>query len=93
MITNNYTPYSGGVVNSIQALAHELRALGHRVIIITLDFDHKHYQEIDLVRLHCIGHFQYKQNPIALPIGAKAQLEQLSDSIILTLCMYITPFF
>lgn len=92
MVTNNYTPYSGGVVSSIQALAHALRAQGHRVIIITLDFDHKQPDEIDLIRLNCIWHCEYKKNPIALPIGAKKQIQRLLESYNIDILHVHHPF-
>ncbi len=37
-ITNNYTPYSGGVVSSINASVDALHKAGHAVFIITLNF-------------------------------------------------------
>jgi glycosyltransferase involved in cell wall biosynthesis len=37
-VTNNYTPYSGGVTQSIIADTNALRSQGHEVFIITLDF-------------------------------------------------------
>ena len=37
-VTNNYIPYSGGVVSSIVATSDALRSQGHEVFIITLDF-------------------------------------------------------
>lgn len=38
MVTNNYTPYAGGVVHAIQTYTQELQRQGHTVYIITLDF-------------------------------------------------------
>jgi len=40
-VTNNYIPYSGGVTQAIIATSEELRAQGHQVFIITLDFEPK----------------------------------------------------
>jgi len=37
-ITNNYTPYTGGVTNSIIAITNALLAEEHEVFVITLDF-------------------------------------------------------
>ena len=79
MVTNNYIPYSGGVVSSIQALTHELRLQGHRVVIVTLDFNQEHHTELDVERLACIGHFHYKKNPLALPVYAKYQVKRLME--------------
>jgi 1,2-diacylglycerol 3-alpha-glucosyltransferase len=40
-VTNNYTPYSGGVTQSIIAITDALRTQGHEVFIVTLDFEPK----------------------------------------------------
>lgn len=37
-VTNNYTPYSGGLISSLNALRDALTAEHHQVFIITLDF-------------------------------------------------------
>jgi 1,2-diacylglycerol 3-alpha-glucosyltransferase len=77
MVTNNYTPYSGGVVSSIQALTHELRKQGHRVVIVTLDFTGAPEGEPDVERLRCIARFRYKKNPLAVPFNVKSQLQAI----------------
>lgn len=77
MVTNNYTPYAGGVVSSIQALTEELRLQGHRVIIVTLDFDGANTQEVDVVRLPSIFKCKYKNNPMALSLRIKRKLQEI----------------
>lgn len=77
MVTNNYTPYSGGVVSSIDATAHALRKNGHHVIIVTLDFVGEQNTEPDVVRLACPIKFTYKKNPMALPWRAETVLYNL----------------
>lgn len=70
-VTNNYTPYSGGVVSSINAIADQLRKMGHKVFIITLDFLGKgHIDPYYVVRAPCQISFQYKKNCIAIPFHA-----------------------
>lgn len=79
MITNNYTPYSGGVVSSIQALSAELRSLGHHVIIVTFAFEPHSSREVDVERISCITRFRYKNNIIPLPIRIKAQMRDVIE--------------
>ncbi len=67
-VTNNYTPYSGGVVSSINAAIQELQQRGYKVFIITLDFLGKHCQDPYYVfRIPCPIKFTYKKNPMAIP--------------------------
>lgn len=77
--TNNYTPYSGGVVSSIQASTNELQNQGHEVFIATLDFlGHGHHDDPDYVfRLPCPIKFLYKNNYMALPIRACHNMKKL----------------
>ena len=37
-ITNNYQPYKGGVVSSIDSFVKTQKDLGHEVLILTFDF-------------------------------------------------------
>lgn len=67
MVTNNYTPYKGGVVHSIQTSADALRAQGHRVIIVTLSLTNTDAVEKDVIRIPAIMHFTYKKNPVCIP--------------------------
>ncbi len=67
-VTNNYTPYSGGVVSSINASVHELHKVGHEVTIITLDFLGAQHNNPDyVIRVPCPIKFRYKTNPMAVP--------------------------
>jgi len=67
-VTNNYTPYSGGVISSIDATVQELRAQGHTVLIVTLNFlGDLHKKEDDLIRITCPIRFMYKKNHMAIP--------------------------
>ncbi|MDR3646379.1 MAG: glycosyltransferase [Candidatus Babeliales bacterium] len=72
IVTNNYKPYSGGIVNSIDVFACELKKQGHEVFIITLDFlgeDQKN--EPDIYRIDCPIKFIYKKNHMAVPWRAE----------------------
>lgn len=66
-ITNNYTPYSGGVVSSINASVDALRKSGHEVFIITLDFlGAQHNDPPYVLRIPCLLKFTYNKNPLAV---------------------------
>jgi len=67
-ITNNYTPYSGGVVSSINASVDALRKSGHEVFIITLDFLGVAHDDPDYVlRIPSLLKFTYQKNHCAVP--------------------------
>lgn len=78
MVTNNYTPYSGGVVSSLNALVPHLQALGHELLVVSLDFNGCHTDDPYYVkRVKTFVKFFYKKNYMALPWRAQKQLEQL----------------
>lgn len=79
MVTNNYTPYSGGVVSSLLSTCAELRRLGHRVVIVTFDFLKDGVQEPDVIRLRCAARFRYRDNPCVIPWRMGAQLAKIID--------------
>jgi len=67
-ITNNYTPYSGGVVSSINATVDALHKAGHEVFIVTLDFLGKAHNDPPYVlRIPSLIQFTYKKNHLAIP--------------------------
>ena len=78
-VTNNYKPYAGGIVSSIEVAAHALRNQGYRVVIITLDFNASPY-EPDVYRVTCPFKFNYKSNPMALPLRAGSYIEELIEA-------------
>lgn len=68
IVTNNYRPYSGGIVSSIDVFACQLKRQGHEVIIITLDFLGGDYKdEPGVFRIRCPIRFMYKKNYMAVP--------------------------
>ena len=70
LVTNNYRPYAGGVVSSIDTLAGQLVKLGHQVYIVTLDFEglgNSYDGQIAIIRVFCPLRFVYKTNHIAIP--------------------------
>src|SRR5579863_5217442 len=66
-VTNYYTPYSGGVTQSIIAITDALRTQGHEVFIITLDFEPKTKSAPNVIRVPCPIRFMYKKNYMAIP--------------------------
>lgn len=81
-VTNNYTPYAGGVVSSISAFIQELRKQGHIVFIITLDFLGSQQVDPDYVfRITCPIKFYYKNNPIAVPWHMQYQVQELIKTL------------
>lgn len=76
MVTNNYTPYSGGVVSSIQATTAGLLAAGHSVKIVTLDFGNTLHEE-HVIRIPSLLRCMYKKNPLAFPWRPKAMLNAI----------------
>src|SRR3990170_8888772 len=78
IITNNFTPYSGGVVSSILSFSNQLRLQGHHVIIITLDFlGNQNIDEPYVVRLSCPIKFMKNGKPISIAWKATSQILQI----------------
>lgn len=78
-VTNTYTPYSGGVVQSITALVDALRNQGHEVFVVTLTFLDKHYDPPYVIRIPCPIKFMYKANHMAFAWRAGHMMELLID--------------
>ena len=78
-VTNNYTPYSGGVIHAITAITDALRAQGHEVFIITLEFQSKADQADPeyVIRIPCPVKFMYKTNYMAIPWRPTHAIKQL----------------
>lgn len=72
LVTNNYTPYCGGVVTSINATVDFLQQQGHAVDLVTLDFlGDRHTNDPSWVmRISCPIKFRYKSNYMAVPLRA-----------------------
>jgi len=78
IVTNNYTPYSGGVVNSINSFVEELHKQGHKAFIITLDFlGNEHNDPYYVIRIPSIFTFMYKKNHMAIPKNITKNLENI----------------
>ena len=67
-VSNNYTPYSSGIVSSIDATIAELKKNGHSVALITLDFLGK--KQIDpewVYRIPSLIRFGWHKNYMVIP--------------------------
>ena len=66
-VTNNYSPYAGGVVSSINATIKELQRQGHEVFLVAPDFLGKKHDDPDWVaRIPSFTRFRYKTNYMAI---------------------------
>jgi 1,2-diacylglycerol 3-alpha-glucosyltransferase len=82
LVTNNWEPYAGGLVSSLRMYCSALQNLGHKVVLITLDFHGKKVQDPYFVkRIYCPFRFTYKKNIMAVPWASHWQLEQLINVI------------
>jgi glycosyltransferase involved in cell wall biosynthesis len=78
MVTNNYTPYSGGVVSSINVSVDQLQRMGHNVIIVSFDFTAQHDEDPHWVqRIWSPIRFMYKSNHMAIAWRPYAQIQRL----------------
>ena len=77
IVTNNYAPYSGGVVSSINAFARGLRDFGHSVFIVTLDFTGEPSNDPFVLSIFCPVRFKYKKNHLAIPWRATNELKRI----------------
>lgn len=79
-VTNNYTPYAGGVVSSIQVTIAELQKKGHEVILVAPQFLREHADDPDWVRrVPSVFRFRYKKNHLAVPIRAQHFLKSIIE--------------
>lgn len=84
MVTNTYTPVVGGVERSIRSYTQEYRKWGHKVLIVTLEFDNMPEDEVDIVRLPAIRRFNGSDFSIRMPIPFDLSriLEQFKPDIV-----------
>jgi len=94
IITNNYTPYSGGVVSSINSFVKELHKQGHKAFIITLDFLGKeHNDPYYVIRIPSVYRFVYKKNHIAIPWRITKKLKDVIELLNPDIIHTQHPFF
>lgn len=82
IITNNYKPYSGGVVSSITTFADQLKKIGCDVSIITLDFLSSNSEQEEYVfRVPTQIKFLYHNNHMAVPLRADKYIFEVIKKI------------
>ncbi len=81
-VTNNYTPYTGGVVSSINVTIAQLQKYGHTVYIIAPSFLGKSHDDPEyVIRIPSLLRFMYKQNHMGVPWRAKHYINQILKRI------------
>jgi glycosyltransferase involved in cell wall biosynthesis len=69
MLTNTFTPHVGGVARSVSAFTAEYRRRGHRVLVVAPEFDNQPSDEVDVVRIPAIQHFNGSDFSAVLPVS------------------------
>ena len=84
MMTNTFTPFVGGVSRSVTAFTDELRAMGHRVVVVAPEFADMPESERDVIRIPAIQHFNGSDFALVLPIPGylSAHLERFKPDIV-----------
>ena len=67
-MTNTFTPHVGGVARSVGSFAHELRELGHRVLVVAPELEGMPEDEKDVLRIPAIQNFNGSDFSVRLPI-------------------------
>jgi glycosyltransferase involved in cell wall biosynthesis len=68
MMTNTFTPHTGGVARSVESFTAEYRRLGHRVLVVAPMFEGMPKHELDVVRIPAIQKFNGSDFSVRLPI-------------------------
>jgi len=78
MMTNTFTPHVGGVARSVSFFTHELRAMGHRVVVVAPEFEDMPEQEEDVIRVPAIQNFNGSDFSVIIPVPGylEAKLEE-----------------
>lgn len=76
MFTNTYLPIVGGVSESVQRLKRQLKAAGHRVLVVAPRLKGQPEHEDDVVRVVAVQHFNGSDFSLPVPIAG-----QLFDAI------------
>ncbi|MBW6519710.1 MAG: glycosyltransferase [Desulfoarculaceae bacterium] len=68
MMTNTFTPHIGGVARSVERFTAEYRRQGHRVLVVAPKFEKMPENEMDVVRIPAIQHFNGSDFSVVLPV-------------------------
>lgn len=69
MLTNTYTPHVGGVACSVEAFTEQYRKRGHRALVVAPVFSNMPPDEVDVVRIPAIQHFNGGDFSVVLPVS------------------------
>ncbi len=78
MMTNAYLPLVGGLERSIESFSKEYRKRGHRVVIVSPEYENSPEKELDVIRVPALKHFYGSKFSVKLPITGFF-LEALGD--------------
>ena len=78
MMTNTYLPLVGGLERSIESFTKEYRKRGHRVMIVTPEYENSPKKELDVIRIPALQNFYGSKFSVKLPIIGSF-LEELRD--------------
>jgi glycosyltransferase involved in cell wall biosynthesis len=84
MMTNTYLPHVGGVARSVAAFTKEFRRKGHRVIVVSPEYDKDTNDEEDTIRVPAIQHFNGSDFSAMFPIPSflEAHLQDFQPDIV-----------
>jgi len=67
MVTNTYLPIVGGLERSIESFTMEYRKRGHRVVIVTPEFENSPKKESDVIRVPALKNVNGSKYSLKLP--------------------------
>lgn len=77
-ITNNYTPFKGGVVQAIKAIVGQQEQQGDSCLIVTLDFaEHDAQERFNVSKVPTFFKCTYAENQIAFPWRVKHNVRKI----------------
>ena len=84
MMTNTFTPHVGGVARSVEAFTAAYRERGHRVLVVAPVFENMPENEVGVVRIPAIQHFNGSDFSVVLPIPGfvSSAIEEFKPDII-----------
>lgn len=78
IVTNNYTPYSGGVVSSLNAFIPEMQRIGHEVLLVAPQFLVLHADDpVWVRRVPSYVRFTWHNNRMAVPWRSERYLSKI----------------
>ncbi len=68
MMTNTYAPHVGGVARSVESFSDALRQAGHRVLVVSPEFEGEYNDGPDVVRVPALQRFNGGDFSVRLPV-------------------------